>query len=79
MSPNAAQVKPYETIRFSSNIEGAQGQSVVWSVPEAGGGSIDENGLYKAPENEGVYEVRAQSVEFADKHDSAYVVVSSAD
>ena len=79
VSPNAAQVKPYETIRFSSNIEGAQGQSVVWSVPEAGGGSIDENGLYKAPENEGVYEVRAQSVEFADKHDSAYVVVSSAD
>lgn len=40
-------------------------------------GTIDNNGLYTAPSTEGVYEIRAYSVKFDGKSDTAYVVVSS--
>ena len=42
-------------------------------------GTIDNNGLYTAPSKEGVYEVKAYSVKFENKSDSAYVVVSASD
>ena len=48
-------------------------------MAEKNTGTIDNNGLYTAPSKEGVYEVKAYSVKFENKSDSAYVVVSSTD
>lgn len=76
ITPNTTRVEPLGQIRFSASIEGASSQEVRWSVTESGAGTIDSNGLYTAPSKEGVYEIKAQSVKFEDKSDSAYVVVS---
>lgn len=79
ITPNTTRVKPLEKVRFEAHIEGAASQEVRWEMAEKNTGTIDNNGLYTAPAKEGVYEIKAYSVKFADKSDSAYVVVSSAD
>lgn len=78
ITPNTARVKPLEQIRFEAHIEGAISQEVRWAMAENNTGTIDNNGLYTAPSKEGVYEIKAYSVKFENKSDSAYVVVSSA-
>lgn len=79
ITPNTTRVKPLEQARFEAKIEGASSQEVRWFMAENNTGTIDNNGLYTAPSKEGVYEVKAQSVKFEGKSDSAYVVVSSFD
>lgn len=77
ITPNTIRVKPLEQVRFEAHIEGAISQEVRWGMAEQNTGTIDNNGLYTAPSKEGVYEVKAYSVKFENKSDSAYVVVSS--
>lgn len=77
ITPNTIRVKPLEQVRFEAHIEGAISQEVRWGMAEQNTGTIDNNGLYTAPAKEGVYEVKAYSVKFENKSDSAYVVVSS--
>lgn len=77
ITPNTTKVKPMDQIRFTANVEGTSNKEVHWSVTEPGAGTIDGNGLYTAPSKEGVYEIKAQSVKFEDKSDSAYIVVSA--
>lgn len=77
ITPNTMRVKPLEQVRFEAHIEGAISQEVRWGMAEKNTGTIDNNGLYTAPSKEGVYEIRAYSVKFENKSDSAYVVVSS--
>lgn len=77
ITPNTIRVKPLEQVRFEAHIEGAISQEVRWGMAEKNTGTIDNNGLYTAPSTEGVYEVKAYSVKFENKSDSAYVVVSS--
>ncbi len=79
ITPNTARVKPLEQIRFSAVIEGASSQEIRWAMAENNTGTIDNNGLYTAPSKEGVYEVKAYSVKFENKSDSAYVVVSASE
>ncbi len=79
ITPNTTRVKPLEQIRFEAHIDGAISQEVRWGMAEPNTGTIDNNGLYTAPSKEGVYEVKAYSVKFENKSDSAYVVVSSVD
>lgn len=77
ITPNTTRVKPLESVRFEAHIEGSNSQEIRWSMAENNTGTIDNNGLYSAPAKEGVYEIKAHSVKFSDKSDSAYVVVSS--
>ncbi len=77
ITPNTTRVKPLEQVRFEAHIEGAISQEVRWGMAENNTGTVDNNGLYTAPSKEGVYEVKAYSVKFENKSDSAYVVVSS--
>ena len=79
ITPNTTRVKPLEQVRFEAHIDGAISQEVRWGMAEPNTGTIDNNGLYTAPSKEGVYEVKAYSVKFENKSDSAYVVVSSTD
>ncbi len=79
ITPNTTRVEPLGQVRFFASVDGASSQEVNWSLTEPGSGTIDKNGLYTAPSKEGVYEVRAQSVKFPDKVDTAYVVVSVAE
>ncbi len=79
ITPNTTRIKPLEQVRFEAHIEGAISQEVRWGMAENNTGTIDNNGLYTAPSKEGVYEIKAYSVKFENKSDSAYVVVSSTD
>lgn len=79
ITPNTTRIKPLEQVRFEAHIDGAISQEVRWAMAEENTGTIDNNGLYTAPSKEGVYEVKAYSVKFENKSDSAYVVVSSTD
>ena len=53
VAPLAADVAPGDTLHFSAQPE------AVWSVQEAGGGSIDASGNYTAPALEGTFHVVA--------------------
>ena len=79
ISPNTTHVKPLEQVRFEAHVDGAISQEIRWEMAEPNTGTIDNNGLYTAPSKEGVYEIKAYSVKFENKFDSAYVVVSSAE
>lgn len=79
ITPNTTRVKPLEQVRFEAHIEGSISQEVRWDMAEENAGTIDNNGLYTAPSKEGVYEIKAYSVKFENKSDTAYVVVSSTD
>ncbi len=76
ITPNTANLEPLQQVRFTAMVEGSVSQEVNWSVVEKDGGSIDRNGLYTAPANEGVFEIQAQSAKYGNYKASAYVVVS---
>lgn len=79
ITPNTVRVKPLEQVRLKAHIEGSSSQEIRWSMAENNTGTIDNNGLYTAPSKEGVYEVKAYSIKYEGKSDSAYVVVSASD
>lgn len=65
---------PGQTHQFTARVSEASNPAVVWS---ATGGSMTEEGLYTAPVEEGVYRVRATSVEDASQYAEAPVVVKA--
>ena len=46
-----------------------------WKVNEEGGGSIDRNGVYQAPEMPGTYEIVAVASADENVRASAFVIV----
>jgi len=67
----------YFTFTATATVTGGASTAVMWSVQEAGGGSIDSSGQYIAPTKEGDYHVVATSVADAAKTASAVVHVSA--
>jgi hypothetical protein len=67
-----------ETFYFEAVISGETESRVKWHVKEEGGGTIDENGMYTAPNKAGVYEVIAESMDSPDMKASAFIVVREA-
>lgn len=59
--PDALTIKPGASSTFSAAVEGLGGTEVEWTVQGAGGGSINNAGVYTAPSTEGVYYVQATS------------------
>ena len=62
VQPSSAQVAVGEAFQFAAAVTGTADVSVAWTVVEAGGGSIDVAGLYRAPSAAGTFHVRASSV-----------------
>jgi hypothetical protein len=58
-------------------VTGFANTNVTWSVDEPQGGSIDQNGLYAAPNVPGTYHVRATSAADNTKFAVAVVTVQS--
>lgn len=75
ISPDMKNMYVRESHYFEALIAGKSDSRVVWSVKEADGGSIDENGMYTAPNQAGVYEIRAVSMDFPELNASTYVVI----
>ncbi len=77
VSPESVTVAPGSDTRFSAEVSNSTDASVVWSVEEANGGTIDALGLYTAPVTEGIYHVIATSVADAEVSARATVTVSA--
>ncbi len=77
VSPPAAQVSPSGTQGFVATVSGASNLAVRWDVAESGGGTIDSNGLYRAPAQAGTFHVVATSLADASKSATAAVTVTA--
>lgn len=73
-APAEADVQPGSTLQFGAQVTGTAETAVVWTVAEAGGGTIDAAGLYTAPATEGTFHVRAASVIASVKSNGTSVV-----
>ncbi len=75
INPDMKNMYVRESYYFEALIAGISDSRVFWSVKESDGGSIDENGMYTAPNQPGVYEIRAVSMDDPQLTASTYVVI----
>ncbi len=75
IKPNSLVLKPRESRYLEAVCENMTNKTVRWSVASEYGGEIDENGMYAAPNTEGIFEVVAQSVLYPEIKASVMVVV----
>jgi hypothetical protein len=61
IEPAQARVAPGGTQSFAVRMKGLPRNTVTWSIEEANGGSVSEEGVYKAPLTAGTYHVKATS------------------
>ena len=61
LEPGNPRVAPGGAVSFTARIKGLSKGTVRWSVQEANGGSITEEGRYTAPDKPGTYHVTAVS------------------
>ena len=73
--PEVSRVGKREQMRFKAVVRGSEDKGIIWSVKDAGGGAIDQNGIYQAPEAQGTYEIVATARADARVTASAYVIV----
>ena len=73
-SPLEADVAPGASVQFGADVTGTANTAVVWSVEEAGGGTVSATGLYTAPTTEGTFHVRADSAIASAKSNGKSVV-----
>ena len=74
IKPNLLELEVRQSHYLEAVCENMVEKEVNWSV-RGEGGSIDESGVYTAPNVPGVYEVVAQSVAFPEVRASIYVIV----
>ncbi len=75
IKPNTLVIKPRESKYLEAICANMTNKTVRWSVSSPNGGEIDQNGLYIAPNIEGVYEVIATSAVYPEVKASIMVVV----
>jgi hypothetical protein len=73
--PEISRLAKREKTHFKAVVSGSDDKTVVWEVKDAGGGEIDANGVYQAPEVQGTYEIVACSASDQDTKASAFVIV----
>lgn len=76
IQPNLVNIEPRGTIGLECIIEGCDNLNCIWKVEDKNGGTISQNGLYKAPSAEGVYTVTATSVKYPTRKAVNYIIVS---
>lgn len=76
IKPNLVNIEPRKTVSLECVIEGCDNLNCIWSVEDKNGGTIDRNGIYKAPSTEGVYTVTATSVKYPTKKAVNYIIVN---
>ena len=75
IAPGSVRLALRGTTTFDCQAYGLGSGEVIWSVREPEGGSIDPDGVYRAPNTPGVYEIRASCVERPEVFAAAFVVV----
>jgi hypothetical protein len=75
IKPDMLYLNLRESYYLKAVLKGINDERVKWHVKEEGGGTIDENGMYTAPNKIGVFEVITESVVYPDLRTSAFVAV----
>ncbi|MCI8834175.1 MAG: hypothetical protein HFH24_02175 [Ruminococcus sp.] len=75
IQPDVPNLRVGESIVFTTVSEGFQDERIQWSVKDLGGGTIDKNGKYTAPETAGVFRIQAVSTLYPEVGASTFVVV----
>ena len=73
--PEVQRVRVRDRVHLKAAVYGCDDRTVVWSVKDENGGSIDQNGLYQAPDQRGTYEVVAASRYNPEARVSAFIIV----
>lgn len=76
--PNVLNLNTRESYYLEAVCSNMADTSLVWQVKD-NGGTIDENGMYTAPNTAGVYEVTAVSVAYPEIKASIFVIVREKD
>jgi hypothetical protein len=61
VDPSSASLVTGQATQFAADVTGTADLLVTWKVDEAGGGTVDQSGMYSAPASAGIYHVRAVS------------------
>lgn len=75
IQPDIPNLHVGETLTFTAISEGFQDERIKWAVKDEGGGTIDKNGTYTAPETPGVFRISAVSTAYPQIDASTFVVV----
>ena len=75
ITPEFSRLECRGKLQFQADVVGSEDKTVLWSVREEGGGEIDHNGLYQAPEQPGTYEITAAARADESVTASAFVIV----
>lgn len=73
--PEVQRVPARGRLHLKAAVYGCDDREVLWSVKDKNGGSIDQNGLYQAPDERGTYEIVAASRYNPEVKVSAFVIV----
>lgn len=78
VKPDIVNLSTKENFYFEAAIGNETVSRVKWYVKEEDGGTIDENGMYVAPNKPGVYEIIAENLDNSQMKASAFVIVREA-
>jgi len=73
--PDKPELRCMQNRYFRAETENLQGSVILWEVGSPDGGSITRDGLYTAPDTQGIYEVRAFCQEDPKIRSSVFVIV----
>lgn len=73
--PEIQRVRVRERLHLKAIVTGSEDHSVIWSIKDLDGGSVDKNGLYQAPDTRGTYEVVVQSAADPECKISTFIIV----
>ena len=75
VKPNILNISMRENHLFEALVDGVVQKNIQWSIKETDGGVIDENGYYTAPNQQGIYEIIAQSRMNKNLRATAFVLI----
>lgn len=75
IKPEIYKMNLLDRMQFEADVNGTADKTVIWSVQDAEGGKIDQNGLYQAPSKPDTYEIVATSTADPTVKTSAFVIV----
>ncbi len=77
LEPDVIHAAPGATVNFIPVFEGGMGTPCDFLIPDKQSGIITENGVYTAPEKDGLYQVCAQIKNMPETRVNAFVIVRS--
>ena len=76
VQPDTIVIPPKGSVHIRPVFINMQEEALVYNLMDPEGGKIDNNGMYSAPAQEGVYEVKVSVLGKPDIYTHAFIIVS---